>query len=112
MSNYWTDLKVYEASASEKIMSLRREISEGQGSLACCSPWGCKESDMTVTEQKQKLNKKVREDKITKSTKRGDITIKTFRMKYILKENYEQLYGRNYIKQTKYAFLLYSLKQH
>ena len=25
--------------------------SEGQGSLACCSPWGCKESDMLVTEQ-------------------------------------------------------------
>ena len=22
---------------------------EGQGSLACCSPWGCKESDMTKT---------------------------------------------------------------
>ena len=21
--------------------------SEGQGSLACCSPWGCQESDMT-----------------------------------------------------------------
>ena len=21
--------------------------SEGQGSLACCSPWGCKESDRT-----------------------------------------------------------------
>ena len=21
--------------------------SEGQGSLVCCSPWGCKESDMT-----------------------------------------------------------------
>ena len=21
--------------------------SEGQGSLACCSPWGCKEADMT-----------------------------------------------------------------
>ena len=20
---------------------------EGQGSLACCSPWGCKDSDMT-----------------------------------------------------------------
>ena len=20
---------------------------EGQGSLACCSPWGCKESDMS-----------------------------------------------------------------
>ena len=23
------------------------EDSEGQVSLACCSPWGCKESDMT-----------------------------------------------------------------
>ena len=23
------------------------EDSEGQGSLACCSPWGCKESDTT-----------------------------------------------------------------
>ena len=21
--------------------------SEGQGNLACCNPWGCKESDMT-----------------------------------------------------------------
>ena len=23
------------------------ENSEGQGSLVCCSPWGCKQSDMT-----------------------------------------------------------------
>ena len=23
------------------------ENGEGQGSLVCCSPWGCKESDMT-----------------------------------------------------------------
>ena len=23
-----------------------QEMSEGQGSLACWSPWGCKESDM------------------------------------------------------------------
>ena len=23
--------------------------SEGQGSLVCCSPWGCKELDMTKT---------------------------------------------------------------
>ena len=27
--------------------------SEGQGSLACCSPWGHKELDMTVTKQQQ-----------------------------------------------------------
>ena len=24
---------------------------EEQGWLVCCSPWGCKESDVTVTEQ-------------------------------------------------------------
>ena len=23
-----------------------RELGDGQGGLACCSPWGCKESDM------------------------------------------------------------------
>ena len=22
-------------------------VADGQGSLACCSPWGCKEPDMT-----------------------------------------------------------------
>ena len=22
-------------------------VGDGQGSLACCSPWGCEESDMT-----------------------------------------------------------------
>ena len=25
-------------------------VGDGQGSLACCSPWGRKESDITVTE--------------------------------------------------------------
>ena len=30
-------------------MSLSRApgVGDGQGSLACCSPWGCNESDMT-----------------------------------------------------------------
>ena len=28
--------------------------SEGQGSLVCCSPWSCKESDI-VTQQEQQL---------------------------------------------------------
>ena len=28
-------------------MSLSKLVSEGQGSLVCCSPWGHKESDMT-----------------------------------------------------------------
>ena len=28
-------------------------VGDGQGSLACCSPWGCKESDMT-----ERLNNK------------------------------------------------------
>ena len=30
---------------------------EGQGSLACCSPWGCKESDTTERlSNKHKMN--------------------------------------------------------
>ena len=28
-------------------MSLSKGVGDGQGSLACCSPWGYKESDMT-----------------------------------------------------------------
>ena len=34
-------------------------LGEGQGSLACCSPWDHKESDMTTSEQQflQKLMK-------------------------------------------------------
>ena len=28
---------------------------EGQGSLACCGPWGCKESDMTERLNNSKL---------------------------------------------------------
>ena len=26
------------------------EVGDGQGSLACCGPWGSKKSDMTVSE--------------------------------------------------------------
>ena len=31
--------------------------SEGQGSLPCCSPWGSKESDMTITTKKEIISK-------------------------------------------------------
>ena len=31
---------------------------EGQGSLPCCSPWGCKESDMTERLNKKRVNNK------------------------------------------------------
>ena len=30
-----------------KIFSYDWEVGDGQGGLACCSPWGCKESGMT-----------------------------------------------------------------
>ena len=33
-------------------------VDDGQGSLACCSSWGCKESDMT-----QQLNNKKKDGK-------------------------------------------------
>ena len=31
-------------------------VGEGQGSLVCCSPWGCKESDMTELNWVTELN--------------------------------------------------------
>ena len=33
---------------------------EGQGSLVCCSSWGCKESDMTATKQQEQLCEYIR----------------------------------------------------
>ena len=32
-------------------------VSDGQGSLTCCGPWGPEESVMTVTEQQQQMYK-------------------------------------------------------
>ena len=32
---------------------------EGQGSLVCCSPWGCKESDMTEQLNNNKPSQRV-----------------------------------------------------
>ena len=34
-----------------------RGDSEGQGSLACCSPWGCKEPDTKDMTERQNNNK-------------------------------------------------------
>ena len=34
--------------------------SEGQGSLACCSPWGCEKSDMTYQLNNKYLTKEPR----------------------------------------------------
>ena len=31
-------------------------VGDGQGGLACCSPWGCKESDMTELVSRTELN--------------------------------------------------------
>ena len=33
----------FDAHEFEKTLA----VGDGQGSLACCSPWGCKELDMT-----------------------------------------------------------------
>ena len=32
---------------SSRLLVLTLGVGDGQGSLACCSPWGCKELDMT-----------------------------------------------------------------
>ena len=36
-----------ELTATRKAQESKLEDGEGQGSLACCSPWGCRESDTT-----------------------------------------------------------------
>ena len=36
----------HQLSGHEFELELTPGDSEGQGRLACCSPWGCKESDM------------------------------------------------------------------
>ena len=46
----WQRMRWLEGITDSKDMSVDKlqEIdNEGQGSLACCSPWGLKESDMT-----------------------------------------------------------------
>ena len=43
---------------------------EGQGSLACCSPWGCKESDTT-----QQLNNKVSMNFIMEKKNQKELTV-------------------------------------
>ena len=35
-------------------------VGDGQGSLACCSPWGCKELDMTEQLNNNNRAKKVK----------------------------------------------------
>ena len=41
------------ADSMNKSLSKLQEISEGQGSLACCSPWGCRVAHDLMTEQQQ-----------------------------------------------------------
>ena len=45
----WQRMRWLDGITSSKDMRLSKlqELVEGQGSLACCSPWGHKESDMT-----------------------------------------------------------------
>ena len=35
------------AAMDMNLSKLRELVMDGQGSLACCSPWGCKESNTT-----------------------------------------------------------------
>ena len=45
---------------------------EGQGSLACRNPWGCKELGMTEGRKKEKVN--VLPNQVMASKGRGDFT--------------------------------------
>ena len=57
------------------------EVSEGQGSLLCCSPWGCRESDMTEQMKKKfffDTRKLIVRNKIAFSTSINDRCILLF----------------------------------
>ena len=54
--------------------------SEGQGSLACCSPWGCKESDTT---EQLNSNKWVNNGNITNLFE-GTVSVFLFKKKKML----------------------------
>ena len=49
----WQRMRWLDSITNSMDMNVSRD-SEGQGSLACCSPWGCKESD--TTQQSSKNN--------------------------------------------------------
>ena len=47
-------------------------VGDGQGSLACCRPWGCKESDRTklLSRTEQQRSSKVKKKKKKKKKKK------------------------------------------
>ena len=49
---------------------------EGQGSLACCTPWGCKESDTTERLSRSKILSGKEKNKV------GGITVSNFSTSY------------------------------
>ena len=49
----WDDFGWHHQLDGHEFGQTSGDDSEGQGSLACCSPWGCKELDTTVIEQQK-----------------------------------------------------------
>ena len=43
----WLDGITHSIDMSLSKLKVCYAVGDGQGSLACCSPWGCKESDTT-----------------------------------------------------------------
>ena len=55
LTSAWLTESCWEQPTNSMDMSLSKWDGEGQGSLACCSSWGCKELDMTEWLNKKQL---------------------------------------------------------
>ena len=65
--HYWLDGREFEQAPG---------VSDGQGSLACCSPWGYRESDMTEWLNWTEL---IEKSTVMKKAKRTGHKIKTLK---------------------------------
>ena len=79
-------------SSKDMRLSKLQELVEGQGSLACCSPWGHKESDATEQlNNNNKVGKNLSNLGIELNLLRLRVSIKNLELTTNIKVNYQKV---------------------